>query len=814
MSVRPQLAGPAALLLILSHNGATAQPAAAVEAARSVLEEVLVTATRRESSLQEVPLSVTALDGATLEKLKFFEFEDFADAVPGLSMTNSAGEPGVIAVRGVGFAPNSSAAPAVDIYWNELPIPAVYAFNSIFDLQQMELLRGPQGTLRGRPAPAGAITLTTRQPELDNVNGVVTGSFSDQDAVNIDGAVNVPLVEDVLALRLAAMSNNNEGPGGKTISGDKPEVDDKALRATLLWEPTADLAVTLLHHYMETEVERFDLVTGSGIGYNGPSIKGGSRRGVVEEVGTNDQEIAFSSLQVNWDMADHRLVFIGGYQDLEDKFSGDLDVGNALLNYVSPQRVNTDFEVTTAELRLESTGGGRVDYTLGLWYSDTETETDVTQFNEGVGAFGIPADGTSAPIDDYIAAVSVYVPTDSENMAIFGHVDFHVTDQLTIGAGARYLEETSKRNNVLDLGPFLNAAAVAPGVPLGALCPDGLAGTLPPDPGFPLMFVGETFPGYCDLFLDLPPNELPIDDKWTEWVYDISISYAATEDVNVYFTAAHSWRPPGVTVGITAPMPDDVIFGEPEESDSVELGIKSEWLERRLRFNAAVYYQEFDGFIGRFEDIPYLDEPGVNVQAGGFTYNGDAIVYGLETDLSYLVTPDWTVQLMYSYQKGEYDDASVPCRDTDFDGQADNGINPSFGDWAAPRAVAFCESDDSISNLPDWNATLQSEYILPLSGHDAEAYVRGLVNYQPDNDNFATGFERDSYTLLNLYGGVRSASGAWDVTLWAKNVLDEDTILTMGAEANRGQVASGYAPISVLPEREIGLTLRYAFDSN
>ncbi|NND69572.1 MAG: TonB-dependent receptor [Halioglobus sp.] len=815
MVTTQRLAGSAAVLFLFSGSAVVAQqPAAAVEAARGVLEEVLVTATRRESSLQEVPLSVTALDGETLEKLKFFEFEDFADAVPGLSMTNSAGEPGVIAVRGVGFAPNSSAAPAVDIYWNELPIPAVYAFNSIFDLQQMELLRGPQGTLRGRPAPAGAITITTRQPELDNVNGAVTGSFSDQDARNIDAAINVPIIEDALALRLAGMANNNEGPGGKTLSGDKPEVDDKALRATLLWEPNDALSVLFLHHYMETEVERFDLVAGPGAGFNGPPIKASSRRGAVEQVGTNDQEIAFTSLQVSWDTADHRLVLIGGYQDLEDKFTGDLDVGNALLNYVSPQSVATDFEVTTAELRLESTGDGRVDYTLGLWYSDTETETDVAQINVGAGAFGIPADGTGIPMDDYIADVSVYVPTDAENMAIFGHIDFHVTDRLTIGAGARYLEETSKRNNVIDLGPFLNPAAVAPGVPLGTLCPDGLAGTLPPDPGFPLMFVGETFPGYCDLFLDLPPNELPIDETWTEWVYDASINYAATEDVNLYFTAAHSWRPPGVTVGITAPMPDDLIFGEPEESDSVELGVKSEWLDRRLRVNAAVYYQEFDGFIGRFEDIPFLDEPGFNVQSGGFTYNGDAMVYGFETDLSYLVAPDWTVQLMYSYQKGEYDDADVPCRDTDFDGQADNGINPSFGDWAAPRPVAFCTSDDSISNLPNWNATLQSEYILPLSGHDTEAYLRGLVNYQPDNDNFATGFERDSYTLLNLYGGVRSASGNWDITLWAKNVLDEDTVLTMGAEAKHGGVAAGYSAISVLPEREIGLTLRYAFNSN
>ena len=106
----------------------------------------------------------------------------------------------------------------------------------------------------------------------------------------------------------------------------------------------------------------------------------------------------------------------------------------------------------------------------------------------------------------------------------------------------------------------------------------------------------------------------------------------------VYFTAAHSWRPPGVTVGITAPIPDDILFGPPEQSDAFELGLKSEWLDRRLRFNAAMFYQEFDGFIGRFEDVPYVNDNTQTVDEGGFTYNGDAIAYGLEADLFWLIT--------------------------------------------------------------------------------------------------------------------------------------------------------------------------------
>lgn len=123
--------------------------------------------------------------------------------------------------------------------------------------------------------------------------------------------------------------------------------------------------------------------------------------------------------------------------------------------------------------------------------------------------------------------------------------------------------------------------------------------------------------------------------------------------------------------------------------------------------------------------------------------------------------------------------------------------------------VAFCGSDDAISNLPEWNATLQSEYVIPRDA--LEYYLRGLLNYQPDNDNFSSGFERKAYTMLNLYAGVRSSDGVWDVTLWAKNALDSDRVLQLDSEGVVAGFASGYRGVSVLPERELGLSVRYAF---
>jgi len=804
-----------ALYLGVAVAGAFAHPVIAQSSGEQLmLEEVVVTATRREVSLQEVPLSVTAMTGEELDELKFFKFDDFADATPGLSMTSTAREPGVISVRGIGYAPNSSAPPAVDIYINELPVSAFYAFNSIFDLQQMELLRGPQGTIRGRPAPAGAVTITTRRPDLAEFGGSISGSFSDQDAQNYQATLNVPILTDKLALRLAGIKNTNEGPGGKLMNGNEPKVDDEGVRATLLFEPTDALSFQLTHHYMERDIDTFSFVEGAGAGYNGPALKGKDRRGVQEGVGTQEQDIAITSLRASWDIGGHRLVYNGGYQDLQDHFDQDLDGGNSIENYTSLQQVRTDFEVTTHELRLESTGDGRIDYSVGLWYQDTETETRVRQLSELDGAFGIPAQPIGPAVEDYLLGVNIYIPTDAENTAAYGHLDFHVTDRLDIGVGVRYLEEKSKRAQTLSFDPALTAAPIFPGVPLDnivpGLCPGILNGVAPEPAGPGSEWVREFYPGYCDIRLNLASFYQPVDDEWDEWVYEASVKYQVTDEAMVYFTAAHSWRPPGVTVGITAPLPDDILFGPPEESDAFELGIKSEWLDRRLRFNAAVYYQEFDGFIGRFEDIPYLNPESGVVDEGGFTYNGDATAYGFEADLFWLLTPDWTAQLMFSAQKGEYDDAEVPCRDTDFDGQPDNGANPPAEAWPDGTVVAFCKSDDPISNLPDWSATLQSEYVFPCC--DAmEYYLRGLLNYQPENDNFVTGFERDSFAILNLYAGVRSPDGRWDVTLWAKNALDDDTVLQLDSEGVVAGFASGYRGVAVQPEREIGLSLRYAF---
>lgn len=793
--------------LFLGIASAFALPAHAQTSAPA-LEEIVVTATRREESLQNVPLTVSAVTGEEIARLKMFRFEDIQTVTPGLSMGSTTGgaSGGAISLRGVGFNTNASTSPAVDVYYNELPLDASFAFNSMFDVQQVEVLRGPQGTLRGRPAPAGAITLTTRRPDLNEFGGTVTASASDADVLNLQGAVNVPIIEDMLAVRVAAVKDKDEGGGQRDLAnGNNPEYDSTGGRISVQFDPTEALSFLLTYQYLDPRTDFFPLVEGKGAGYNGPGLKATDRRGVQEGMDTTDQDIGLTSLLATWDLDANRIIYIGGYQDLHFNTNADLDNANTIPDYIPTQYVDSDYEVVSHELRLESSGADRRwDYILGLWYHGVHTQSVVDQPQEFDGAFGFPR-APVAPLQPFTGNVNIDIPTDNENAAIFGNVVFHVLESTDLSLGLRYLDDQNKRKQALEVGP---GQLALPG--LAVLCPEPLQTIT----GLPAS-LSTIYPGACELTIS-QSNVQNADRKETTWVYNASITHHFSDELMAYFTMAHSWRPPGVTVGITAPMPSDLIFGDSEESDSFELGMKSEWLDGRLRFNGAVYYQEFDKYIGRFENIPYDSGPG-GVLSGGFSYGADASVSGVDLDLSFLVTDNWTADFAFNYSDGDFDNVEVPCRDTDFDGKADGGPNPAV--WPGPNStavsnppqgpVAFCVSDDPIATTPDWSATLQSEYTLPRGS--LEYYVRGLLNYQPENSNVQTYWERDSFATLNLFVGVRTVETGWDVTLWTKNLFDDDTTLNLGQEESYNGFNSGYYLVQVQPERQIGMTLSYSF---
>jgi iron complex outermembrane receptor protein len=177
----------------------------------NVLTEIVVTAQRRAESLQDVPMSVDVATGEQIERLNIFDAKDVQQLSPGLQLQNNDGRSNTATLRGISFNPDQGTSPAVDLYLNEAPVDAQTAFTAIYDIEQIEVLRGPQGALRGRTSPAGAITFRTRRANLDEFEGYVQGTYSDAAAWNVQGGVSIPIVPGKFAMRVAALTDGNRG---------------------------------------------------------------------------------------------------------------------------------------------------------------------------------------------------------------------------------------------------------------------------------------------------------------------------------------------------------------------------------------------------------------------------------------------------------------------------------------------------------------------------------------------------------------------------------------------------------------------------
>jgi iron complex outermembrane receptor protein len=281
------LAGAAASLFATSAWAQEASaPADGAEADASLTNEIIVSARRRDESLQDVPQTINAVSSDTIQKLRINNAADLAQIVPGISIeggsSGSGGFGSSSSIRGVPTFLLSNASPVVQFYLNDAPTgrgPEVT--QSLFDIGQSEVLKGPQGTLRGRSAPTGAITITSRRPDLEEVGGSVNLSGTTRGGINAQAAVSVPLVSGVLAVRLAGMIDHNEG-NGVTSANNRldPFSKREAFRATVRFEPSSDISATVMYQRLNSSSRSFGQVFGPGNVTNGPAIAPGDRLGI------------------------------------------------------------------------------------------------------------------------------------------------------------------------------------------------------------------------------------------------------------------------------------------------------------------------------------------------------------------------------------------------------------------------------------------------------------------------------------------------------------------------------------------------------
>ena len=798
---------------------------AAVNSADS-LDEIVVTARRREESVQDVPQVVNALPAETLEKLAIKDFRDIQTLVPGLAFEGSQNS----SIRGVSFNSNTSAQSTMAFYLNDTLVQQGQLLQVMFDVGQIEVLRGPQGTNRGVSAPSGSITMTTKRPDLSEFGGYFAADLNTLDRRYVNGAINLPIVTDMLALRIAAVHDRNDGNGVRSyFSKVKPSVRTDGVRATLRFEPSENLSAVVMYQHLNREFEQFDQLFGPGFPGQTPSISRFDRRAVADRPSELRSKFDIVTGQVDWHVLGHTVSYVGGWSRQRSTENRDGDSAQMIIGPAFPFVIYTNLRYLSQELRISSdpAPGKFLDYTVGGFYRDERMQDDAFSRSPALflnGAFG-PVSAPSVAAYDPKYQLPQFIPTGSlrREKSLFASVTAHLTPNTELTAGIRHLWIRNDSFLKVQLEPALALA-------VGGTCPAALQAPLP----------GAT-PGTCTSAartVTVPPRSFTREEAT---IYNVSLSHKFTPDLLVYANYGTAYRPPYSSIGINNALNDPVLNGllvhPSEHSKNYEVGFKGTFFDGRARLNISYFHQTFKDLPTFVPNIRYIsNQTGVPAQSSlgnfSFTADPDAVVDGVDVEAWVRLNQHWTFSAQGSWAKGRVASGSgLPCNDSNFDGVPDSGAVASVADWNAKAAaagrspapfVAICPGGN-ISLLPRWNATFQTEYTIPMTD-TAEAYIRGLFNYYPKNPYASQARVIDNYGLLNLFAGARASDGSWELGFYARNLLNTQKVLQESLiESTAGQSAlalypslrrsTGYFGVDLTPRQEFGVTLRYAFGS-
>ena len=767
-------------------TGAMAQPAAS-SPGDTTLSEIVVTARRKAESLQEVPQTVNAVTGATLEKLNIRQFEDVQAVVPGLTLTSGAnGFTTGATIRGAPFQAQSGAQPTVAFYLNDATIQSVFAFQSMFDIGQIEVLRGPQGTLRGQSSPSGSITLTTRRPILGGFGAYGNLTVTDQHARNLNGAVNLPIIRDRLGMRIAAIIDDTHLDGVGSINNRlSPSSKTWAVRPSIRFEPNDAITVNLMYQHLEKKQRSYNQVASFSFfeptaPVVQPIIRPKDRVGITDDFNHVEQKQDTFTANADYRFAGQKLSYVGSYSNQKIHNFSSQDPANIFTGVDFGQRTLSRARQTTNELRLSSDQPlfGQFDYTVGVYGSDFNPPTDVTQVS------AVTRDGRLVRV----AQTPVVRKGKARERSIFGNATWHIGEDTELSGGLRRLWYRDSNSLIVSGRAVLKDKQ----------------------------------------------------GKADAWLYNASLSHKFTSDFMAYANTGSAFRPGPFVIGVFRPLTPTLerhIDLENEKSKSYEVGFKSTFFDKRVLFNAAIFHQDFKNFIQRADSQIYyinLNQLGPTVDDFNFGNSVDAKINGVDIDASWQVVQGLNVSGAFSYAKSKIKNQPVACTDLNGDGVPDVlSQAPTLAQLQAAtgaEGLSECLSSDPLQFIPKWNLTLQGEYARPVA-EEMDAYVRGLFTYRPKTKGDpANAYDTiDGFGLLNLYAGLRSQDGAWEVSLFAKNVFNtrkvvnvEGGLIGTGVQAlqppNFNSAAattinSSYIEVDTTAPREVGVNIRYAFGS-
>jgi iron complex outermembrane receptor protein len=822
-----------------------ASPPVAAPAEGATLGEIVVTARRRAESLQEVPQTVNAVTSETLQKLNIRQFQDIQSVVPGLSLQQTpTGFQNSASLRGVSFDVNSGAMPSVAFYLNDAPFQLSFIFQSMFDVGQIEVLKGPQGTTRGISAPSGALTITTRKPDLSNYGGYADVTATDQHGRNIQGAFNVPIVKDVMALRIAALHDeNDQNDVGSIHNNLRPSGKTDAVRTTLSFEPSDAFNANIMWQHLDNVLTNYVQVTGPGSGAFtigdtfypasvNPPLDIDQRAAVQDAANVTKTSENVVIANVDTRLLGQHLSYIGSYSWFtvhaiqESGHPSPGDVGNVLPGVAILEDVHSRQEGTTQEFRIASdpAPGRFFDYTVGgfyLWDAISSGNGIISPGPLLPGAFGNTRTPDLRAFNPaFQIPIIIQVPNTVQETSLFGSVTFHLGENTELTGGIRHIWSQQRLSGSISTGSGL--------LSLGAL---GLPSTLPCSV---LGLTAGSLAGSCVVSGAVITPNLSGANSSTPNIYNVSLSHHITRDFLVYANTGTAFRPPVTSAGLQGqaatlvlPNGNSLTLHPSETSRAYEVGFKSTWLDERLRLNVSLFRQRFHNLTIYLPHIFYNDVvPGITPAPGpggppgsyvptifDITASVDALVQGFDIDTAFQVTPEWNISAQMSYAHGQTEGSQVPCN-----------IGPSSQPvFNTANLISLCPGASS-SRLPLWNMTLQSEYAHPVVEGAMDGFIRALATYYPENKYAEPNLVVPNYALLNFYAGVRSHDGAWEASVFVRNALNKAVATDISpAEANLNQSLStsfpqlihptGYFETLTTNPREVGVNVHYAWGS-
>lgn len=796
--------------------GASSTASFAADSPRK-LEVIEVTAQKHSQNVNEVGITVNAFSGEQLKDLGVDSSEDLAIYTPGLTVneTSATGVP-LYTIRGVGFQDYSTASSStVGLYFDEISMPySVMSRGIVFDVERVEVLKGPQGDLFGRNTTAGQINFVSNKPTESLEIGVDLG-YNSLNQTELEFFVSNRLTDNINGRFALKTIQSDEGWQESLTRDDKlGKKNQVAMRSMFDISLNDDATLLLNLHYVKDKsdntantaydgrivglseyeqpykgLDDYVLPTGANFGETPPWYSTGDATaadwnnsytnpitGETWDIRPKrDNELKGISAKLDWQLGDVTFTSVTGYDQFEREEANDWDGTPS----VDSSNINqTDLEVFSQEFRLSGETEDLL-WIAGVYYSNDEIDESYhyflgdSVFGRGAAAFSIPSGFAQVPLTE----LDTSYRQETQSAAIFGHVEWQVTDKFRVTTGLRYTQESRKWSGcTYDAGDgrlvdFLNSA-------FGSSLSAGDCGVVDDDPNsdtyiFALLGTENVNDAFHVIEDEINTNR---------WMGKVGVDYAFDSNTLGYATISHSFKSGGFN-GANSNTTTQLLPYDEELLTSYELGIKATLLDGSMQLNASTFYYDYEDKQETDLAVTFVGN------IAGLTNVPESQILGAEFDLNWFPTNNLTIRIGSAYLDTEITKWQA--------------VDRSASQW--PTTVYRDASGGTLAQSPRWSHNALAKYEWSI---DDNLLADVSINYAyQDDTSGGVQSERatESFSTVDVRLGVGTDDGTWKVTLWARNVTDEYYYQAAYLGGNGPYVRTAGLP------RTYGLNLRYNY---